>query len=213
MIKHLLILLIILSMILLILFDSNIIFSALNGEFFDSLKNNNNDNGDDKTLIPGHGIGVGQMSGPVIMNNLDNGHNHMKCNPLSDSGQCGSGSGKCSPGSLYPIMDPRFNMREAAKQCLLLEDHLNNTKKRCYDCIRKHFLIIDGFLEEAVSLEKDNLIRDHYRKLFLDWVKIEKTFAQNPMDSDNLDNVSKNIRVFRKPLLEQYFDHVSEYND
>lgn len=125
--------------------------------------------------------------------------------------QCGGG--KCSLESLHPIMDPRFNMREAAKQCLLLEDHLNNTKKRCYDCIRKHFLTIDGLLEEAVSLEVDNVLRDYYRKLHIYWIKIEKTYARNPADSNNLDNVSKEIRGFRKPLLEQYFDNVSEYED
>lgn len=120
---------------------------------------------------------------------------------------------KCGLDNLHPILDPRFNMRETAKQCLLLEDHLNNTKKRCYDCIRKHFLTIDGFLEEAVSLEKDNKERDYYRRLYLEWIKLEKLYAKNPRNSDNLDDISKKIRVFRKPLVERYFDTVSEYDD
>ncbi len=114
---------------------------------------------------------------------------------------------------LYPVTNPEFNMREVAKQCLLLEDHLNNTKKRCIDCIKKHFLIIDGLLEEAVSLEKDNEVRNKYRDLFLQWVTIEKNYASNHSDVQNMDEVSKKIRLFRKPLVEQYFDNVSTYSE
>ena len=119
----------------------------------------------------------------------------------------------CGLSNLHPVLDPRFNMRESAKQCLLLEDHLNNTKKRCFDCIRKHFLTVDALLEEAVSLEKNNNERDYYRGLYLRWVGIEKKYAKNPMDSENMDDISKLIRVFRKPLVETYFDTVSEYED
>jgi len=56
---------------------------------------------------------------------------------------------------LLPIMNPLFNMREICKQSCLLEDHLNNVRKRCPDCIRKHFLTIEAFFEEAISLDKD----------------------------------------------------------
>jgi hypothetical protein len=122
------------------------------------------------------------------------------------SGSCGSGS-----ESLHPVMDPRFNMREVAKQALLLEDHLNNTNKRCFDCIRKHFLITDGLLEEAVSLEKNVGDRAKYRSLYLRWVSLEKQYSMDPKNSDNLDEISKQIRVFRKPLVEKYFDLVKEY--
>lgn len=117
----------------------------------------------------------------------------------------------CGSESLHPILDPRFNMREAAKQALLLEDHINNTKKRCFDCIRKHFLITDGLLEEAVSLETDLKKRAFYRSLYMKWLNLEKQYASNPLDSDNLDNISQQIRLFRKPLVEQYFDLVKDY--
>ncbi|VBB18506.1 hypothetical protein YASMINEVIRUS_969 [Yasminevirus sp. GU-2018] len=138
------------------------------------------------------------------------GSNNEKCRP-EEQPKCSASV--CGSSNLHPILDPKFNMREASKQCLLLEDHLNNTKKRCFDCIRKHFLIVDGLLEEAVSLEKDNKTRDYYRGLYLDWVKIEKQYAKSPTASDNMDNVSKLIRVFRKPLVETYFDTVSDYED
>lgn len=52
-------------------------------------------------------------------------------------------------------MNPLFNMREICKQLCLLEDHLNNVRKRCPDCIRKHFLTIEAFFEEAISLDKE----------------------------------------------------------
>ena len=118
----------------------------------------------------------------------------------------------CGSESLHPILDPRFNMREVAKQALLLEDHINNTKKRCFDCIRKHFLIVDGLLEEAVSLEKDLKQRALYRALYMNWITLEKQYASNPLNSDNLDNVSQQVRLFRKPLVEQYFDLVKDYD-
>jgi hypothetical protein len=57
-------------------------------------------------------------------------------------------------GNLLPIMNPLFNLREIVKQMALLEDHLNNARKRCPDCIRKHFLTIEAFFEETISLDK-----------------------------------------------------------
>ena len=59
-------------------------------------------------------------------------------------------------GDLLPIMDPLFNLREACKQSALLEDHLNQPRKRCPDCIRKHFLTLEALFEEAVSLSSED---------------------------------------------------------
>lgn len=56
---------------------------------------------------------------------------------------------------LLPIMNPLFNLREVSKQMTLLEDHLNNPRKRCPDCICKHFLTIEALFEEAVSLDSE----------------------------------------------------------
>jgi hypothetical protein len=114
--------------------------------------------------------------------------------------------GKC----LHPIMKPDFNMREVAKQCLLLEDHLNCKQKRCMDCIKKHFLMVDGLLDESVSLENDIKKRDIYRKLYTDWIKIEKKYSKDK-SSNNIDDCSKIIRLFRKPLVERYFDLIGDY--
>lgn len=54
---------------------------------------------------------------------------------------------------LLPITHPLFNLREACKHLTLLEDHLNQPRKRCPDCIRKHFLTLEALFEEGVSLD------------------------------------------------------------
>lgn len=137
-------------------------------------------------------------------------------NGPEESGECDittkCSADTCGSESLHPILDPKFNMREVAKQALLLEDHLNNLKKRCYDCIRKHFLIVDGLLEEAVSLEQNVDLRSVYRQRYMNWLALEKQYSNNPLDSNNLDNLSKSIRVFRKPLVAEYFDLIREYD-
>lgn len=61
---------------------------------------------------------------------------------------------KHADGYLDDLGDPLFNVREAAKQCEALEDHLEHPHKRCQDCIRKHFLMVEMLLEEAISLDR-----------------------------------------------------------
>ena len=122
--------------------------------------------------------------------------------------RCDCKSDHITIGKLFPILDPRFNLREVSKQCILLEDHLNNEKKRCNDCIKKHFLFIDGLLEEAVSLEQNEKNKDVLRKLFLEWIDIEKEYALN---DNQFDETSKKIRMFRKPLMNQYFKFIEMY--
>ena len=63
------------------------------------------------------------------------------------SGGCG-----CSAGDLDPVLDPKYNVVQAVKQSILLEEHLSVARKRCADCITKHFLHVVGLLEEAVTL-------------------------------------------------------------
>lgn len=64
---------------------------------------------------------------------------------------CGGGCGP-GPGDLDPVLDPRYNVVQAVKQSILLEEHLSVARKRCSDCITKHFLHVVGLLEEAVTL-------------------------------------------------------------
>lgn len=93
---------------------------------------------------------------------------------------------KKKPGTrnvkLDPLTDPVYNVKQIIKQSLLLEEHLVEPKKRCQDCICKHFLTICGLQEEALSLAgstikkyplmKDNVI--FYNKLFDYWLYNKK---------------------------------------
>jgi hypothetical protein len=104
-------------------------------------------------------------------------------------------------GKLLPIMSPAFNMRECAKQIILLEDHLFNPKKRCHDCIKKHFMTIEGLAEEAITLDKTGEVVDDANGLVLIVRKCEKEFIHRK----NYDELGQTLRQCRKPLMYKYF--------
>ena len=60
---------------------------------------------------------------------------------------------KC-PRDILPVLNPCFNVREVVKNILLLRNHLLIKENRCFQCIRKHSLIIEAFIDEAYSLDK-----------------------------------------------------------
>lgn len=66
------------------------------------------------------------------------------------AGSCGGHSGSC--GATDPVLDPRYNLVQIAKQCVLLEEHLLIEAKYCQDCCAKHLLHINGLAEEAEGL-------------------------------------------------------------
>ena len=63
-----------------------------------------------------------------------------------------------NPG-LDPVLEVSYNAQQMVKQSLLLEDHLNQPKKRCRDCICKHMMTLAALAEEAVSLSKTDADR------------------------------------------------------
>jgi len=97
---------------------------------------------------------------------------------------------------LLPIMSAWHNLREACKQMVLLEDHLNQPQKRCPDCIRKHFLTIEALFEEGISLDKGDTMEylegkpEHLRVLFSLWAS-----EHDPLLIAGL------LREIRKPLV------------
>lgn len=99
---------------------------------------------------------------------------------------------------LLPVMDPRFNLREVAKQMLLLEDHLAQPRKRCEDCIRKHFAFIEALAEEACCLQP----KGPYYKLCTDLQEFaRRTFAEHVAKVSTPEDIAETIRSIRKPLL------------
>lgn len=122
----------------------------------------------------------------------------------SPSKTCG-GEGGCISATgarLLPVLDPCFNMREICKQCILLEDHLFQTEKRCEDCIKKHFLTLEGLSEEAITLDKEN--KYQFSKLSLPEKirKLEKDF----LAKRDPEMIAQELRQIRKPLMNKYFD-------
>jgi hypothetical protein len=129
----------------------------------------------------------------------------------ASSGSCGmsdDGTNICGGTNLYPILDPRFNLREAAKNMILLEDHLFHYGKRCHDCILKHCLTVEGFLEEGITLDKKMEYSDILNSSLTEFRKIqellyEKIKTKNLTDAECC-HIAQSIRVIRKPLCQKY---------
>jgi hypothetical protein len=125
---------------------------------------------------------------------LDDEHNH---NPeLSKSLE------ETTPNKLLPIMDPKFNMRECAKQIILLEDHLFNPKKRCQDCIKKHFMTIEGLAEEASTLDKTGHVTEDANQTAHFMRQCQREFVT----TKNYEGIGQKLRECRKPLMYKYFE-------
>ena len=114
----------------------------------------------------------------------------------------------CGGNKLFPIMDPRFNLRESAKNMILLEDHLFHLGKRCQDCILKHCLTVEGFLEEGVTLDVNSkytniLIKsqDDFRSIFSE---LAKKIKKGSLTNEDCVDFAQQIRKIRKPICQQY---------
>lgn len=112
-----------------------------------------------------------------------------------------SGRPRKSGKKMLPVSRADHNDREMCKQMILLEDHLLHEEKRCPDCIRKHFLCIEGLAEEARSLKGGD--RRDYDSL-ADRIRVlEKDFASGQRDPVD---IAQDIRVIRKPMSKECFD-------
>lgn len=114
--------------------------------------------------------------------------------------------GSCGNDNLLPILESAFNLRECAKQMILLEDHLVNPEKRCNDCIKKHLLVIEGLAEEGASINGNDDIHQECNQLAGFIRQCGKKFAAGVSP----DEVAKDIRPKRKVLMQKYFDAVKD---
>jgi uncharacterized protein YxeA len=126
---------------------------------------------------------------------------------------CGSkDSGVCIYNSngvnkrILPVLDPLFNLREICKQIILLEDHLSHKGKRCYDCISKHFLYLEGLSEEAITLDVDRKYLDKLENLPDEFRSLQKEFL-NKVDPLI---ISQSLRKIRKKYMEDSFKFSSK---
>lgn len=113
---------------------------------------------------------------------------------------------------LDPISNPRYNMQQVVKQSILLEEHLNNRRKRCRDCITKHFNHIIGLCEEAVMLStnKPNDYCPHlkdsvelYNDIFKEWLDCYKKKQEH--NEECMKRICDKLRSQRKKLITCYF--------
>lgn len=114
--------------------------------------------------------------------------------------------------SIDPVSDPAYNMKELAKQSVLLEEHLTVPSKFCPDCCVKHLLHMHGLATEALMLACDNVGRyplmseapDFYQSCMHDWETVvsKADFMNDP--GPRLELAAK-LRNFRKQLISAYF--------
>lgn len=100
------------------------------------------------------------------------------------------------------VGDPLFNVREASKQCLALEDHLENAQKRCMDCIRKHFLLIELFLEEAIGLDRTG----RYQSLLQDKPERVRRIIAGFNARHDYIATAQQVRELRKQFVKESFE-------
>lgn len=95
-----------------------------------------------------------------------------------------------------------FNIREIAKQLLLLEDHLSDDEKYCTDCIRKHLMMSEALAEEAMAMDPDSpWIREN-----LDLSKKTRNWMIRFSDGVDKSTLAKEIRFTRKKIVSKVYD-------
>lgn len=105
---------------------------------------------------------------------------------------------------LLPVLRPGQNMRDIIKQFAMLEDHLYQPQKRCKDCIRKHFLTIEGLAEECATLCKPRNILPESRKIASTARVLHHVWEQRPKDPKVAEFVAGKLRKVRKGLMTRF---------
>jgi hypothetical protein len=124
-------------------------------------------------------------------------HHHRRVAALQFKKACGSDTGE-----RYSLLHPQFNLREIAKQMVLLEDHLCHPHKHCPDCIRKHLLTIEAFAEEAVSLDQVGV----YREFAGQMAELARVWLEQFHDRRPPPEIGQEIREHRKVLVSMVAD-------
>lgn len=122
--------------------------------------------------------------------------------------ECGGGGGDRSWADKLSLIDPKFNLREAAKQMILLEDHLFHQYKHCLDCISKHALFIEGLLEEGLTMDIDGAHADETRDVLTRFRALLPPHIQKMQNgvatTEDYIDTANHLRELRKPLAQKY---------
>lgn len=105
-----------------------------------------------------------------------------------------------------PVMRPTQNLREIIKQCIMLEDHLVQPRKRCPDCISKHMLAIEALAEECGSLcgagsKAEAVLADRVAQSAR---VLHHAWSRKPKDEATCRLVAAQSRAMRKQLMRRY---------
>ena len=95
-------------------------------------------------------------------------------------------------------------MREIVKQMILLEDHLFQKEKLCKECINKHFLAIEGYAEEGITLGSSKEIGqlcDQFETVIKAVRSAQASFSENP---EQAHDIALRIRTLRKDIMHTY---------
>jgi hypothetical protein len=97
---------------------------------------------------------------------------------------------------------PEFNLREIAKQLILIEDHLFHKNKQCPDCLGKHFLMVEALAEEAITMDTTGM-----------WTNGCETMANKTREwidrlnyGDQYETLGQEVRSVRKQLTPLIFN-------
>lgn len=116
-------------------------------------------------------------------------------------------------GALDPVSDPKYNIQQVIEQMILLEDHLVDKRKRCRDCIVKHFCSIMGLLHECVQLAgsaigKYTLVNETCEVvsgLYKEWLAGQEGVKRGEKEEDAVYLAAADrVRVLRKQLVAVY---------
>lgn len=122
---------------------------------------------------------------------------------------------KTKKHSLYPIMNPLFNIREIAKQLILLEDHISHSEKRCPDCILKHTFTIEALLDEAICLDKKMTYCSTLSELNKLYHPIANEIEQIVINKKLINSIccpiAQKLRFLRKPLVKLSAGMLKDY--
>lgn len=96
------------------------------------------------------------------------------------------------------LLHPAFNLRECAKQMVLVQDHLEHPYKLCADCVRKHLLTIEAYAEEATSLDEPN---GFYSEMTESLANDARNWMEDFEDGKPPPEIAQRIRAVRKALV------------
>lgn len=100
-----------------------------------------------------------------------------------------------------PLNSAEFNLREIAKQYLLLEDHLTDPDKYCIDCIRKHLMMTEALAEESIAMDSLSPHVSRCEEIASNarhWIK--------KFNKTNRREIAHEIRLIRKDLVKDHHD-------